>query len=127
MPYGLVIMRWNIKSGAELVTKYPENIIIAKKVMLRVYDIHEHTSKEGITAFTDDTANIISYYSGPKIGLYIILLLTILDDPDEYEEKLAEIAKIIISSENKNQFLRFLPKLWQKISDDKKNHLNESV
>lgn len=118
MPHAIFIMRWNPKSGAELVTKYPNNIIINNKVMLRVYDIHEHTRKEGITAFMDNDVNIISYYSGPDFGLYIILLLTILEDPDEFEESLKEISKIIIEKEKKDQFIELIPNLWKKVSDN---------
>ncbi|MHA1724335.1 MAG: hypothetical protein ACTSXH_05775 [Promethearchaeota archaeon] len=115
MPHGLVIMEWNIRSGAELITKYPKNVLLDQRVMLRVYDIHEHASKEGITAFTDDNVNIISYYSGPKEKLYIILVLTILEDPDDYEKILEPVSQIIIKNAKDYQFMKLLPGLWEKI------------
>ena len=94
MPFGLVVMRWDERIGAELLVKYPDEIIISDKTLLQVYSTHEYSGEAGMISLMIGSLNIASYYTGPEKGYYILLLLGLEDDPDSYEGGILDISLI---------------------------------
>jgi hypothetical protein len=116
MPNGLLLMRWDERSGVEIKSKYPEDIKLDDMTLMQVYSQHEYSQDAGIISLTVGSTNIISYYSGPKKGLYILLFLNLDEDPDNYESILIEISQVILQNITENKYEPLIPIFFQKLS-----------
>ena len=115
-PVGLILMRWNERSGTEIMTKYPEEATISPKTLMQIYSTHEYSGDKGIITLTDSALNIVSYYSGPDSGYYLILLLNIDDDPDMYEAGMVDTLHLIVKNLEDNAYLTLFPSLFRRLS-----------
>ena len=75
MPVGLIIMKWDARSGTQNIAKYPEDIKITEQTEMQIIAAHEYSSEVGIINLMAGPFNILSYYTGPNTTLYINLLL----------------------------------------------------
>ncbi len=116
MPVGLIIMNWNERIGAEVKASYPEELSITPATLMQVYSQHEFTGDAGMVSFITGPLNIASYYSGPEMSYYMILLLEMDEDADTYEEGLADMSRQILSNLDDNAYIQILPSLFQRIS-----------
>ncbi|MFX1388077.1 MAG: hypothetical protein ACFE9M_12745, partial [Promethearchaeota archaeon] len=115
-PLGLLFMKWDEKIGTEILVKYPEDINITPKSLMQVYSTHEYSGDKGVITLITESLNILSYYTGPDKGYYLILLLNLDDDPDVYEAGIADIARIILENIEDESYLRLIPSLFQRLS-----------
>ncbi|MFX1426805.1 MAG: hypothetical protein ACFFBE_10165 [Promethearchaeota archaeon] len=115
-PLGLLLMRWDERIGAELLVKYPQDINVSDKTLMQVYGIHEYSGDKGSITLIMGSLNILSYYTGPDSGYYIVLILQLDDDPDIYDEGMANIAQIILQNLEDDAYLKMVPSLFQRIS-----------
>ena len=116
MPFGLVVMRWDERIGAELLVRYPEEIIISDKTLMQVYSTHEYSGESGMISLMIGSLNIASYYTGPEKGYYILLLLSLEDDPDSYEGGILDISRVILQNLVEEAYLPLIPSLFQRLS-----------
>ncbi len=116
MPVGFVIMRWDDRTGTEILAKYPEEISITDKTLMQVYSTHEYSGEMGMISLMVGSLNIASYYTGPEKSLYILLLLSLDDDADAYEGGLADATRQILQNLDDESFLAMVPSLFQRIS-----------
>ena len=116
MPVGLVVMRWDERVGTEILAKYPEEISITDKTLMQVYSTHEYSAESGMISLMVGSLNIASYYTGPEKSFYILLLLSLDDDPDAYEGGLADVSRIILQNLEEDSYLQMIPSLFQRLS-----------
>ena len=116
MPVGLVVMRWDERTGTDVLAKYPEEISITDKTLMQVYSTHEYSGEMGMISLMVGSLNIASYYTGPEQSLYVLLLLSLDDDPDAYEGGLADVSRLVIQNLDSREFLPMIPSLFQRIS-----------
>ena len=109
-------MRWDPKISTEIISKYPEELIITEGTLMQIYAAHEYTAEPGMISLMVGHLNIASYYTGGDRPLYIILLLNLDDDPDIYEGGLADISRIIIQNYEDQAYLEMIPFLFQRLS-----------
>lgn len=103
MTFGLLALKWNERSGIEIISKYPEDVDskLSKRDLFQIYNMHQYNQgKEGIVSLTLNSINFISYYSGEDLGYYIVLVLNILENPEDFEEIMDELAHDIIEKMN---------------------------
>ncbi|MFX1455874.1 MAG: DUF2341 domain-containing protein [Promethearchaeota archaeon] len=115
-PLGLILMKWDERIGTEIIVNYPAEIKISEKTLMQIYSTHEYSGEKGVITLTAEAANIISYYSGPEEGYYLLLILNLDDDPDVYEGGLAETLRILLENIADESYVRLLPSLFQRIS-----------
>ena len=116
MPVGLAIMRWDERVGTEILAKYPEEINITDKTLMQVYSTHEYSGESGMISLMIGSLNIASYYTGPDKGFYILLLLSLDDDPDAYEGGLIDISRIILQNIVDDAYVPMIPDLFRRLS-----------
>ena len=116
MPIGLVLMKWDPKISTDILTKYPEELIITDETLMQIYAVHEYTAEPGMISLMVGHLNIASYFTGGDKPLYIILLLNLDDDPDAYEGGLADISRIILQNYEDQAYLEMVPFLFQRLS-----------
>ena len=116
MPVGLVVMRWDERVGTEILAKYPEEINVSDKTLMQVYSTHEYSGESGMISLMIGALNIASYYTGPDKGFYILLLLSLDDDPDSYEGGLIEISRIILQNLKDDDYISMIPTLFRRLS-----------
>jgi hypothetical protein len=116
MPIGLVLMRWDERIGAETLAKYPEELLVTDKTLMQVYSTHEYNQEAGMISLMAGASTIASYFSGPDHSLYVILVLTVDEDPDTFEDGLADVCRIIVQNMEGEAYLRILPSLFQRLS-----------
>jgi hypothetical protein len=116
MPIGLVLMRWDERIGAETLAKYPEELLVTDKTLMQVYSTHEYNQEAGMISLMAGASTIASYFSGPDHSLYIILVLTVDEDPDTFEDGLADICRLIVQNMEGEAYRQILPSLFQRVS-----------
>jgi len=116
MPVGLVIMRWNERVGTEILARYPEEVNITDKTLMQVYSTHEYSGEAGMVSLMVGSLNIASYYTGLDKGYYILLLLSLDDDPDIYEGGIADASRIILQNLEDEKYLQLIPNIFQRLS-----------
>ncbi|MFX0041492.1 MAG: hypothetical protein ACFE8L_01150, partial [Candidatus Hodarchaeota archaeon] len=115
-PICLALMRWNERIGTELLAKYPEDINLATKTLMQVYSTHEYSGEKGFITLMDGSLNIISYYTGPEPGYYLLLILNLDDDPDVYEDGIIDIFHVILQNLEEDAYIQLMPYLFQRLS-----------
>ncbi|MFX0167127.1 MAG: DUF2341 domain-containing protein [Candidatus Hodarchaeota archaeon] len=115
-PIGLVLMKWDERIGTEIKVKYPSEINISEKSLMQIYSTHEYSGEKGIITLTAEATNILSYYSGPEEGYYLLLLLNLDDDPDLYEGGIADVLTILLEYIEDDTYLQMLPTLFQRLA-----------
>ncbi|MHA1293508.1 MAG: hypothetical protein ACTSQJ_12695 [Promethearchaeota archaeon] len=117
MPYGLIVMKWNEKCGFDIEAKYPpdKDFNISDKTLLHVLSLHAFSKEGGIANLTVEPVNIATYYSGSDIGYYIILILNILENPEDYEKELIKISHKILDHLENKKYKEFIPTLYKDI------------
>lgn len=116
MPIGLVLMRWDERIGAETLAKYPEELLVTDKTLMQVYSTHEYNQEAGMISLMAGASTIASYFSGPDHSLYIILVLTVDEDPDTFEDGLADICRLVVQNMEGEAYRKILPSLFQRVS-----------
>ncbi len=116
MPIGLIIMKWDERVGTEILAKYPEDISVTDKTLMQVYSTHEYSGESGMVSLMIGALNIASYYTGPEKGYYILLLLSLDDDPDSYEGGLIDISRIILQNLDGDAYEPMVPDLFRRLS-----------
>ncbi|MFW9874819.1 MAG: hypothetical protein ACFFG0_17055, partial [Candidatus Thorarchaeota archaeon] len=115
-PIGLILMKWDERIGTEIKVKYPSEINISEKTLMQIYSTHEYSGEKGIITLTAEAINILSYYSGPEVGYYLLLLLNLDDDPDLYEGGIPDVLTILLEYIEDETYLQMLPSLFQRLS-----------
>lgn len=117
MPEGLLVMKYNNKSGIAIKANYPEESMKLKEsTLMHILNIHEFSKQAGIASLTIENVNIVTYYSGSDTDYFIVLKLDSLEDPDDYEEALNEISQIILKNLDDDNFIDMLPTLFKQVS-----------
>ena len=116
MPIGLVIMKWDPRIGTKIETQYPAEIKISDSTLMQIYSTHEYTGEAGMISLMAGPLNIASYFTGPDKGYYVILLLTLDDDPDSFEGGLADICRVIIQNLDDDAYISMVPSLFRRLS-----------
>lgn len=129
MPNGLIFMKFDERSGMEIKAKYPEKKFkITDKTLMQILNLHEFSKQAGIVSLTLENINFVTYYSGSDSDYFFILMLNMLENPEDYEEILEEVSQIILKNLEKKKYLKLLPSLFNKIVDSpkiSKNGLDE--
>ncbi|MBN1801616.1 MAG: hypothetical protein JW891_08940 [Candidatus Lokiarchaeota archaeon] len=117
MPLGIIVKKWNERIGLETLAQYPRNkdFFISNQTFLHLLNLHGFSNESGMTSLTVKETNIITYYSGSDTGYFVILALNLLENAEDFEEKLEEIALEILDNLKDNQYEKLLPRLYRKI------------
>ena len=122
MPDGLIFMKYDERSGIEIRAKYPEKEFkVTDSTLMHILNLHEFSEQSGTASLTLENINFVTYYSGSETDYFFILMLNMLEDPEDYEENLEEISQIILKNLKNNYYLELLPNLFKKIQSIKKN------
>lgn len=117
MPEGLIVMKYNNKSGIAIKANYPEESMkLQESTLMHILNMHEFSKQAGIASLTIENLNIVTYYSGSDTDYFIILKLDSLEDPDDYEEALNEISQIILKNLEDDNFIDMLPTFFKQVS-----------
>ncbi|MBN2157206.1 MAG: hypothetical protein JW776_14270 [Candidatus Lokiarchaeota archaeon] len=116
MPIGIVLMRWDERIGAETLAKYPEELLVTDKTLMQVYSTHEYNQEAGMISLMAGASTIASYFSGPDHSLYVILVLTVDEDPDTFEDGLADVCRVVVQNMDGEAYRQILPSLFQRVS-----------
>lgn len=115
MPIGLIFMRWNELVGNDILAKYPEDIEINNRTLMHVFNTHEYSGERGMISLMVGNTHIASYYTGPITNYCILIILSLGEDPDDYEGCLADISQILLQNVEDESYLELIPSLFQHI------------
>ena len=120
---GLIICRWDDRIGVILENAFPESARdeLLEEDRLTIFSTHALSEKAGVIAMRIRRLNVLSYYSGLPDGeqtdqFYVALLLDPDENPDQYEERLQEIANMVIPQVGKPGFDEFFAKAYEQIT-----------
>ena len=115
-PIGLVLMKWDERVGTEMLAKHPEETIISEKTCMQIYSTHEYSGEKGIITLTAGPLNIVSYYTGPEQGYYLLLILDLEDDPDLYEGGMSDVLRGLLENIEEDSYKTLMSFYFQRLS-----------
>ncbi|MHA1885599.1 MAG: hypothetical protein ACW96S_11135, partial [Promethearchaeota archaeon] len=115
-PLGLMLMKWDERVGVDLLAKYPEDANLSDKTLMQIYGTHEYSGEKGLITLIRGNLNVLSYYTGPDTGYYIILILSEEDDPDIYEGAMSNVAQLILQNLEDEIYIEMIPSFFQRLS-----------
>ena len=114
MVKGMIMARWDDRLGVVLEAKYPETVTqgFTDDDYLTIFSTHAMSERAGFLAMRIKRLNLASYYSGipeneGQDQYYVALLLDPQEDPNPFEERLSETARMLIPMVGKPQFDEF--------------------
>lgn len=115
MPHGILILTWNERSGLELIAEYPKKVKkkITKETLLQVFNMHEFSREAGFVSMSTNDANFASYFLGPERSIYVVLINTLLENPEEFEDILKELAPSINKLVENGKIEENLPEIYE--------------
>ncbi|MBN2157644.1 MAG: hypothetical protein JW776_16475 [Candidatus Lokiarchaeota archaeon] len=116
MPTGLVLMKWDERLGVSILAKYPESIDVTNKTLMQIYSTHEYSGESGLISLNVGSMNLVSYYTGPDIGVYMILALTLDEDPEVFEDGLSDATRLVIQNLENDAYRLLIPSIFQRLS-----------
>jgi hypothetical protein len=128
MPRGMVLMHWNERIGAEIITNFPKDIAVEERTLMQIYAQHEYSAAAGFVSLTVGALNLVSYYTGVESQLYLILLLNAEEDGMDYEEGLVDTSREVVKSvENLDTLRMLIPRLFQRLAVYPKLELEQKL
>ena len=122
MPDGLIVMKYDDRIGIDIKATYPEGKLkTSDRTLMHIFNLHEFSKDPGIASLTGDNINFVTYYSGSETDYFFILILNILENPEDYEEILKEVSHIILKNLPQEKYYEMLPSLYRQIIDYPKN------
>ena len=92
MPKGLIVMRYDNKNGISIEAKYPnEDLNVTDGTLMNVFSLHEFSEQDGVASLTVGDVNIVTYYTGEDVDYYVVLMLNLSENPEDFEERLKKI------------------------------------
>jgi len=118
MIIGLMVMRWDERIGADVLACYPEEFEIPNESLMQIYSTHEYNQGEsGLISLLAGERFLVSYYSGTEDAVYTIIAISGEENPDVYEEGLADLNRNVIPYIQDSTALKnVLPNLFQRLS-----------
>jgi hypothetical protein len=118
LPEGIVVLRWNERSGIEIKTQYPDNIIkkISEETLLHLVNMHGFDKETGVLSLTTEKVNFCSYYGGTDKDYYILLILNILENPEDFEERFEQTSLRIIENLKDKKYREILFEIFQQLN-----------
>jgi len=118
MPLGLMVMKWEERSALVKEAQYPENkeLFITEKTLLHLLNLHGFSKESGITTLNVKNVNLITYYSGVELNYYVVLVLNLLEDADDFEEKFENIGLQILENLDNDEYKGMLSSLFESLS-----------
>lgn len=117
MPKGLMVLEWNERSGIEILTQYPldADLKVSDKTFLHIFNMHEYTGEPGFAGLNTEIVNFASFFSGRPLGRYCVVILTLLENPEDFEDSLREIGEEIFDNTEDDKFIKLIPQLYKKL------------
>jgi hypothetical protein len=116
MPLGILVMKWEERSALIKKAQYPPNkdLFITEKTFLHLLNLHGFSEEPGMITLTIKDVNLITFYSGVHLNYYIILVLNLLEDVEDFEQKFKEIAIKILENLEDESLKELLAELYEK-------------
>lgn len=116
LPETLIVMKYDERSGIDIKATYPEGKMkTSNNTLMHILNLHAFSKDPGIVSLTIDNINFITYYSGSVKDYFFILILNILENPEDYELILEDVSKIILKNLKEENYLEMLPSLFKQI------------
>ena len=118
MPYGLIFAKYDFRGGLEIKTKFPKDISeLSGTSLMQIVNLHGFTKEAGISSLKLDDINFITYYSGSDTGYFLILMLNLHEDPEDYEEVIEVVSRRILKNLEDNKYIKLIPTLYKQVLD----------
>ncbi|MHA1799530.1 MAG: hypothetical protein ACTSVY_13875 [Candidatus Helarchaeota archaeon] len=117
MLFGLAVLRWDVKYGMKSEAVYPESLEISDQLLKQIYTNHEFEEEAGFLALTIQELNLASYYTGPETEYYVVAVLSIDENPEDYEDILSDTVRLILANTKGRKYKADLPQYYKQISD----------
>ncbi len=110
-------MRDDNRSGISIEAEYPnEDFRITNGTLMNIFSLHEFSKQVGVASLTLGDVNIVTYYTGEDMDYYVVLILKMLENLEDYEEGLKKISQIILENLKEERYIDMLPSLFTQIS-----------
>jgi hypothetical protein len=127
MVEAMLLMKWDERAGAEKWAAVPESADIDMKTLMQLYTVHQYSAKRGFVSLNQNQVNYASYYSGPEQNLFLILILTHIENPDEYESILSDCLTELDGIPRRQDKIKKIPEMFKTVKSFKDLTLEQKL
>lgn len=117
MPIGLVVWKWDTRSGGEILGKYPKETDIEFKSLMQLYSQHMYSKKADIISMYVGAMNILSMWTGSIYNYFLTLLLRPEENAEDYTDLMSDLMFYLIPYIEQDTFHPLLPSMLQRFEE----------
>ncbi|MHA1611502.1 MAG: hypothetical protein ACTSYU_05555 [Promethearchaeota archaeon] len=117
MPLGLVLWKWDTRSGGEILGKFPKETDLSLKSLMQLYSQHMYSKKADIVSMYVGALNILSMWTGSLHNYFLTLLLRPEEDAEDYSDLMSDIMFYLIPYIEQETFHPLLPSILQRFEE----------
>ena len=113
----MAVIKWDKKYGMRVEARYPENLDVSDVITKQIYTNHEFEEEAGFLSLSIGELNLASYYTGGETDYYMVLLLSIDENPESYEDILSDSIRKVMAKVRGKKYVDELPVYYQHIAN----------
>jgi hypothetical protein len=114
MPIGMILWKWDVRSGAEILGIWPNEVKISNKTLMQLYSQHMYSAKADIVSLFVGSLNLLSIWTGSIDNYFLSLLLQQDEDAENFSAILPDTMFNLIPYIEQETFNLILPSIYQR-------------
>ncbi len=117
MPLGLVLWKWDNRSGGEILGKFPKDTGLSLKSLMQLYSQHMYSKKADVISMYVGALNILSMWTGSLHNYFLTLLLRPEENAEDYSDLMSDIMFYLIPYIEQETYNPLLPSILQRFEE----------
>lgn len=117
MPVGIILWKWDNRSGAEILGKWPMETKVSGKTLMQLYSQHLISAKADVISMWVGSVNVVSMWTGSIHNFFLTLFLRQDEDADNFTGIISENLSYLIPYIEQGTFSPLLPSIFQRFEE----------
>jgi hypothetical protein len=117
MPQGMVVWQWNERIGAQVLAKYPNEIILENKTLMQLYSQHLYSARADIVSLYIGALNLISIWTGSVYNYFLSVLLTPEENEEDYRGLISDVMSYLVPYLEQNSYGPIIASIYHRIAE----------
>jgi hypothetical protein len=117
MPTGILLWKWDSRSGAEILGQWPKEVEVGTKTLMQLYSTHLYSAKADVISMYVGSLNLVSMWTGSIQNYFLTLLLKQDEDPDNFTEIISDSMYYLVPFIDQDTYSPILPTIFQRFEE----------
>lgn len=125
MPKGIIIWRWDERSGPEIMGKHPITLDINQKTMMQLYSQHLNTGRSDIVSLSIGNMHLVSLWTGAVYNYFLTLILASDEVIEHYTDLVSDAMYFLLPSIIAGKFTHLIPLTFNRFVEFPKANIEQ--